>query len=72
VDLNKEVRGASYGDEDTLTSISKLASVLQFQGKYEAVEEMDRRTLERREKVLRKRHSFTPISVNNLTSILPS
>lgn len=48
----------------TLTSVSNLAGVLQYQGKYEAAEAMNRRALEGREKVLGKEHPDTLSSVN--------
>jgi Tfp pilus assembly protein PilF len=38
---------------DTLTSVSILAEVLQYQGQYEAAEEMNRRALAGREKLTR-------------------
>jgi Tfp pilus assembly protein PilF len=44
---------------NTLTSVSNLAGVLQYQGKYEAAEEMNRRALEEREKALGKDHPDT-------------
>ncbi len=54
----------------TLDSLSLLASVLQYQGKYEAAEEMNRRALEGREKVLGVEHPSTLTSVDNLASVL--
>jgi len=56
VEARKEILKKEF--PDTLTSISNLASMLQSQGKYEAVKEMDRRTLQGRKKVLGKRHLF--------------
>ena len=50
----------------TLDSLSLLGSVLQDQGKYEAAEEMNRRALEGREKVLGVEHPDTLTSVYNL------
>ena len=50
----------------TLSSLSLLALVLQDQGKYEAAEEMNRRALEGREKVLGVEHPDTLTSVYNL------
>jgi len=46
---------------DTLTSVSNLASVLRYQGIYEAAEEMNRRVLVAREKVLGIEHPSTLI-----------
>ena len=54
----------------TLNSLSLLALVLQDQGKYEAAEEMNRRALEGREKVLGVEHPETLTSVSNLASVL--
>ncbi len=50
----------------SLTSVGNLALVLQDQGKYEAAEEMNRRALEGREKVLGVEHPDTLTSVYNL------
>ncbi|KAK5676701.1 hypothetical protein LTR17_027732, partial [Elasticomyces elasticus] len=55
---------------DTLTSVSNLALVLQYQGQYEAAEAMNRRALEGREKVLGKEHPDTLTSVGNLALVL--
>lgn len=54
----------------TLTSVSNLAEVLRFQGKYEAAEEMSRRALAGYEKVLGVEHPSTLTSVNNLVLAL--
>ncbi len=54
----------------TLSSLSLLALVLRYQGKYEAAEEMNRRALEGREKVLGVEHPDTLTSVSNLASVL--
>lgn len=51
---------------DTLTSVSKVALLLQYQGKYEAAEEIDRRALDGCEKVLGKEHPNTLTSVVTL------
>jgi len=53
-----------------LCSLSDLAAMLQNQGKYEAAEEMKRRALEGKEKVLRKEHRDTLTSVSNLALVL--
>ena len=50
----------------TLTSVDNLASVLRYQGKYEAAEEINRRALKGREKVLRVEHPYILINVYNL------
>jgi hypothetical protein len=54
----------------TLTSVSNLVSVLQDQGKYKEVENMHRRALKGRRKVLGVEHLDTLISINNLASVL--
>ena len=54
----------------TLNSLSLLALVLHYQGKYEASEEMNRRALKGREKVLGVEHPDTLTSVGNLASML--
>jgi tetratricopeptide (TPR) repeat protein len=51
---------------DTLTSVSNLALILQYQGKYEAAEEMNRRALEERKKMLKMEYLDTLTSVSNL------
>jgi hypothetical protein len=53
-----------------LVSVSDLASVLQYQGKYETAEEMNRRALEGHEKVLGVEHPFTFTSVYCLAYLL--
>ena len=55
---------------DTLTSVSRLSSVLESQGKYKEAEGMHRRDLEGSEKVLGPEHPDTLTSVNNLGSVL--
>ena len=55
---------------DTLTSINNLALVLRDQGKYKKVEEMSRRVLKGREKVLGVEHLSTLTSVSNLALVL--
>src|SRR5947207_3857144 len=54
---------------DTLNSVNSLAFVLQYQGKYEAAEEMKRRALAGREKVLGIEHPDTLISVSDLALV---
>jgi hypothetical protein len=54
---------------DILTSVSNLIGVLQDQGKYEAAEEMNRRALKGREKVLRVEYPFTLINISNLAGV---
>ena len=44
--------------------------MLQYQGKYEEAEQMNRRALEGYEKVLGREHPDTLTSVNNLASVL--
>ncbi|KAK1838138.1 TPR domain protein (kinesin light chain) [Colletotrichum chrysophilum] len=55
---------------NTLTSVNNLASVLQYQGKYEEAEQMNRQALDGYEKVLGKEHPNTLTSVDNLASVL--
>ena len=54
----------------TLDSLSLLALVLRYQGKYEAAEEMNRRALEGYKKVLGVEHPSTLTSVSNLALVL--
>ena len=54
----------------TLTSVSKLGSVLESLGKYEDAEAMHRRALEGREKVLGPEHPYTLTCASNLRSVL--
>jgi tetratricopeptide (TPR) repeat protein len=54
----------------TLTSVSNLAGVFQCQGKYETAEKVNRRVLERYDKVLGVEYSFTLTSVYNLAYLL--
>lgn len=58
------------GDPSTLTSMSNLASVLQDQGKYEQGEEMGRRALAERKKVLGVDHPQMLTSVYCLAYLL--
>ncbi|KAK6435231.1 hypothetical protein LTR95_008583 [Oleoguttula sp. CCFEE 5521] len=51
-------------------SLSDLAAALQYQGKYEAAETMNRPALEGREKALGKEHPDTLTSVSNLALVL--
>jgi len=51
---------------DTLTSVSNLAGVLQYRGKYEEAEEMTRRALAAYENVLGEDHPDMLTSVHNL------
>src|SRR5947199_9944198 len=57
-----------HTDSATLASLGMLASVLQAQGKYEAAEEMNRRALEGREKVLGRDHPSTVRSGSELAT----
>jgi hypothetical protein len=59
---------ASYSS--SMTSVSNLALVFRYQGKYEEAEEMNRRALEGSEKVLGMEHPSTLISVSNLAGVL--
>ena len=55
---------------DTLMSVSNLASVLQYQGKYEESEVMNRRALAGWEEKLGEDHPDTLMSVSNLAHLL--
>ena len=55
---------------NTLMSISDLGSLLRYQGKYEAAEEMQRRVLAGREKKLGSDHPDTLTSINDLAWVL--
>ena len=55
---------------NTLTSVNNLALVLQYQGKYDEAEAMNRQALDGYEKVLGKEHPDTLTSVNNLALVL--
>ena len=66
--IGKKARRSEH--PDTLMSMNNLAVVLDSQGKYEAAEEMYRRTLELREKVLGSKHPDTLMSMNNLAGVL--
>ncbi|RAO73452.1 uncharacterized protein BHQ10_009464 [Talaromyces amestolkiae] len=54
----------------TLTSVSNLALVLQYQGKYDEAEKLNQRALEGSEKELGVQHPDTVTSVNNLAIVL--
>ena len=54
----------------TLVSVGNLALVLQYQGKYEAAEQINRRALEGYKKVLGKEHPSTLTSMGNLALVL--
>jgi tetratricopeptide (TPR) repeat protein len=54
----------------TLTSMSNLAFVLNRQGKYEEAESMNRQTLVQKEKVLGAEHPDTLTSMSNLAGVL--
>ena len=55
---------------DTLTSVSNLALILEYQGMHEEAEAMNRRALNGYEKVLGRKHPHTLTSVNNLVLVL--
>jgi hypothetical protein len=55
---------------DTLISMSNLAQVLGRQGKYQASEAIQRKTLFEREEVLGKEHPDTLMSRSNLALVL--
>jgi Tetratricopeptide repeat len=67
--LPKMEKGLGEDHPDTLTSVSNLALVLQYQGKYEQAEEMNQRALTERKEVLAVGHPDTLTSVNSLASI---
>ncbi|KAF2802651.1 HET-domain-containing protein [Mytilinidion resinicola] len=72
MDRALEGREKALGKEhpNTLTSVSNLALVLQYQGKYEQAEDMNRRALEGSEKALGKEHPDTLTSVYCLAYLL--
>ncbi|OBT60492.1 hypothetical protein VE03_10079 [Pseudogymnoascus sp. 23342-1-I1] len=68
VEGRKEVLRVEH--PDSLTSVSRLGSVLEKQGKYEEAEAMQRRALGGREKVLGVEHPDTLTSVSNVGWVL--
>jgi hypothetical protein len=54
----------------TLNSMNNLIIVLQQQRKYKEAEQMQRQTLDLKEKVLGEEHPLTLNSMNNLISVL--
>jgi hypothetical protein len=64
-----EMEGARPEHSRPLTSMNNLAVVLDSQGKYEAVEEMHRRSLELREEVLGPEHLSTQVSRVDLAQV---
>jgi tetratricopeptide (TPR) repeat protein len=64
----ENVLGAHH--PSTLTSVSNLAAVLQYQGKYDEAEKLNRRALEGRAKELGVHHPSTLTSVGNLALVL--
>jgi hypothetical protein len=59
-----------HATKASLTSVSNLTSVLEYQGKYKAAEEMNRRAPAGYEKVLGVEHPETLTSVSNLAAVL--
>jgi len=55
---------------ETLANLTNLALMLQDQGKYKEAKEINRQVLNEKEKVLRKGHLETLISVINLRVVL--
>src|SRR5271154_477235 len=53
-----------------MTSVSNLATVMEYQGQYDTAETMNQRALVGREKVLGLEHPDTLTSVNNLAVVL--
>ena len=70
--IASSARDRISGSEDVATkqSMSIFALLLQYQGKYEAAEEMNRRALEGREKVLGKDYPDTLTGVYCLAYLL--
>jgi tetratricopeptide (TPR) repeat protein len=62
--------GSKY--QGTLTKMNEIAETLRGRSKYEAAEEMHRRTLELRKNMLGPEHPDTLTSMNNLAEILRS
>jgi tetratricopeptide (TPR) repeat protein len=67
-EISQEMLGSE--DQQTLTNVSILATVLRHQGKYEEAEKMNRRALEGYKKVLGAEHPDTLTSVSNLATVL--
>jgi tetratricopeptide (TPR) repeat protein len=57
-------------DPNTLTSVSKLGSLLEGQGRYKEAEAMHQRALQGREKVFGSKHPHTLNSVSKLGTAL--
>ena len=66
--MRKRKLGSKY--PNTLISINEVAVALKDQGKYTEAESINRETLARREKVLRREHPDTLTSINNLALVL--
>ena len=66
IKITEEVVTTAATKEEALSALNLHASMLGRQGKYEAAEEMNRRVLEGREKVLGKEHPDTLSRLNNL------
>ncbi len=66
--MNEKLLGQK--DSRTLTNLNLLASVLRDQKKYKTAEEMSRRALKGREKILKTEHLDIFTSVSNLASVL--
>ena len=68
--LNGRERLLGSEHPDTLTSVNRLAMLLQAKGDYAGAEPLLRRTLEGTERVLGHEHPHTLESVNNLAALL--
>ena len=66
--INQKISGEVAAT--TSNSLSLLALVLQYQGNYEAAEEMNRRAVDGREKVLGVEHPDILVSIGGLASVL--
>jgi len=70
IHIRRCIRLREEHDQSDLNILAVLALVLRYRGKYDQAEEMNRRALEGREKVLGQDHPDTLNSVHDLASVL--
>lgn len=70
IKITEEIVTTAATKEETLSALNLHASMLSRQGKYEAAEEKNRRSLKGYEKVLGKEHPDTLTSLSNLAWVL--